>query len=154
VDQFRPVDVGWFSHENPFEFEIGNFRYAPDARRFWGGTPSVLPFMIARASIDQLQSIGMERIQAHNWGLSGRLVAAAQKEGWRLVTPAEAERRGGTVCIGFPQAEEVVRRLGEAGIWVDARAGFGVRFSPHMYVGEAAVSRTIETLRQVLRDLA
>src|SRR6185369_14489602 len=37
VGEFRPEDVGWFSHENPFEFDLKNFRYAPDARRFWGG---------------------------------------------------------------------------------------------------------------------
>lgn len=147
VAQFRPVDVGWFSHENPFEFDMEDFRYAPDARRFWGGTPSVLPFMIAAASIEQIQAIGVEQIQAHNQALTGRLVAAAQAEGWRLLTPAEPDQRGGTVCIGFPQAAEVVKRLGEAQIWVDARAGFGVRFSPHVYVGEAAVMETVEVLR-------
>jgi kynureninase len=150
VGQFRPLDVGWFSHENPFEFEIGDFRYAPDARRFWGGTPSVLPFMIARASLDQIQAIGVEWIQAHNQALTGRLVRAAQEEGWPLLTPAGAGERGGTVCIGFGQAEMVVGRLREAQIWVDWRPAFGVRFSPHVYVGEEEMGRTIEMLRQVV----
>ena len=45
LPQSRPLDVGWFSHEDPFAFDIHNFRYASDARRFWGGTPSVAPFM-------------------------------------------------------------------------------------------------------------
>jgi kynureninase len=43
----EPADVGWFSHENPFEFDIHDFRYAGDALRFWGG-PVVLNFPDAR----------------------------------------------------------------------------------------------------------
>lgn len=34
-----PKDVGWFSHDNPFEFDIHNFRYNASALKFWGGTP-------------------------------------------------------------------------------------------------------------------
>ncbi|QXP36821.1 aminotransferase class V-fold PLP-dependent enzyme [Shewanella algae] len=32
----EPVDLGWFSHEAPFEFDIHDFRYAKGAKRFWG----------------------------------------------------------------------------------------------------------------------
>ena len=39
----NPRDVGWFSHENPFEFDIHDFRYTDTALRFWGGTPSDCP---------------------------------------------------------------------------------------------------------------
>ena len=39
VDQSQPIDVGWFSHDDPFEFDIHRFRYATDSLRFWGGTP-------------------------------------------------------------------------------------------------------------------
>ena len=54
-----PIDVGWFSHENPVEFDILNFQYAKDALRFWGGTPSVAPFIIAANSINTLLNIGI-----------------------------------------------------------------------------------------------
>jgi kynureninase len=106
--------------------------------------------MVAAASLEQMAAIGVARIQAHNRALTGRLVAVAREEGWRLLTPAEAERRGGTVCIGFERAAEVAGRLGEAGIWVDWRPGFGVRFSPHVYVEEVGVEKTIEVLRGVV----
>ena len=46
----QPKDVGWFSHENPFEFDIHDFRYHQSALKFWGGTPSVAPFAIAVAT--------------------------------------------------------------------------------------------------------
>lgn len=36
LGRLAPVDVGWFSHADPFEFDVDSFRYAADARRFWG----------------------------------------------------------------------------------------------------------------------
>jgi selenocysteine lyase/cysteine desulfurase len=139
LEQVRPLDVGWFSHENPFEFDIAHFRYAPNARRFWGGTPSVLPYVVARAGIEQIRAIGLETVAAHNQRLTNRLVELAQENGWRLLTPVEAEQRGGTVCIDLPGAAEVVARLERAGIMVDFRPSFGVRFSPHVYVTEEEI---------------
>ncbi|MCI0394511.1 MAG: aminotransferase class V-fold PLP-dependent enzyme [Chloroflexi bacterium] len=149
IEQFRPLDVGWFSHENPFEFDIRQFRYAPDARRFWGGTPSVLPYMVARAGIDQIQAIGVESIQEHNRALTEQLVQFAQSRRWPLHTPAAPERRGGTVCIGFPDPQKVVAHLEAAQIWVDFRPSFGVRFSPHIYVSQADMTQTIRTLDKI-----
>ena len=57
IERCTPVDVGWFSHDDPFEFDIHDFRYAGDALRFWGGTPTVLPFVIARHSIDAIRNL-------------------------------------------------------------------------------------------------
>jgi selenocysteine lyase/cysteine desulfurase len=148
IQQFRPLDVGWFSHENPFEFDITHFRYAPDARRFWGGTPSVLPTIVARAGIEQIGAIGPQIIQTHNQRLTGRLIQAAQEHGWPLLTPTEPEQRGGTVCIGFPNPAEVVAALAAAQVQVDYRPAFGVRFSPHIYVSEEAVLETAELLQK------
>ena len=55
IDDCEPADVGWFSHADPFEFDIHHFRYAPDALRFWGGTPSVTPALVASHSIAALR---------------------------------------------------------------------------------------------------
>lgn len=133
VERFEPTDVGWFSHEDPFEFQIQSFRYAPDARRFWGGTPSVLPYVIARASIDIVNNIGVETVREHNRALTDRLVRAALERGLTLRTPQDSERRGGTVCIAFPDPPRVYERLKEAKVFVDVRPAYGVRFSPHIY---------------------
>lgn len=149
LDQLRPLDVGWFSHENPFEFDINHFRYAPNARRFWGGTPSVLPYIIARTGIDQIHALGLETIQAHNQQLTGRLVQLAQNNGWPLLTPADPAQRGGTICIGFPNAAEVVNALQKAQIKVDYRPAFGVRFSPHIYITESQIEETAATLQKI-----
>ncbi|MBY0423461.1 MAG: aminotransferase class V-fold PLP-dependent enzyme, partial [Parvularculaceae bacterium] len=73
-----PVDVGWFSHENPFEFDIRRFRYAAGALRFWGGTPSVAPYATALAGLGALSSVGSAAIAAHNERLIGRLIEALE----------------------------------------------------------------------------
>lgn len=148
--QLRPIDVGWWSHENPFEFDITDFRYAPDARRFWGGTPSILPYVVARSGIEQIRAISPQTTQAHNHNLTNILIEAAQENDWPLLTPADPALRGGTVCIGFPNAPEIVAALNTANIKVDARPSYGVRFSPHIYTTEEQIEETAETLKTIV----
>ncbi|HEX7318010.1 MAG TPA: aminotransferase class V-fold PLP-dependent enzyme [Pyrinomonadaceae bacterium] len=133
VERFEPSDVGWFSHEDPFEFRIQDFRYAADARRFWGGTPSVMPYVVARASIDFVNGIGVENVRQHNQVLTDRLVRAALERGLTVRTPHDPARRGGTVCIAFPDPQRVYQQLKDAKVFVDVRPAYGVRFSPHVY---------------------
>ena len=57
------MDVGWFSHAQPFEFDIHNFEYAEGAARFSGGTPSIAPFAGACASHALLSGKASEKLQ-------------------------------------------------------------------------------------------
>ena len=50
----EPLDVGWFSHAEPFAYKIHDFRYADNASRFMGGTPSIAPFAGAVAGLKVL----------------------------------------------------------------------------------------------------
>lgn len=143
VGRFEPADVGWFSHEDPFEFRIRNFRYAADARRFWGGTPSVLPYVVARAGIDLVNRFGVANVRAHNRALTQRLVRAALERGLTLRTPHDPERRGGTVCVAFSDPQRVCQQLKEAKIFVDVRPAYGVRFSPHIYNDAEDIDRAV-----------
>jgi kynureninase len=150
VERFEPTDVGWFSHEDPFEFRIQSFRYAADARRFWGGTPSVLPYVIARASIDLVNSIGVGRVRAHNQALTERLVRAALERGLTLRTPHDPARRGGTVCVAFPDPRRVCQQLKEAKVFVDVRPAYGVRFSPHVYNDAEDIDHAVASFEAAL----
>ncbi|MEO1135658.1 MAG: aminotransferase class V-fold PLP-dependent enzyme, partial [Pseudomonadota bacterium] len=68
-----PRDAGWFSHAEPFEFDIHRFEYAPGAARFTGGTPSIAPFAGAAAGHAVLNAHGVDAIYAHNQSLLTRL---------------------------------------------------------------------------------
>lgn len=128
VGKLQPVDVGWFSHEDPFEMDIHSFRYAGDARRFWGGTPSVAPFVVAAASLRHIHALGVGEIHAQN----RRLVQAfkdALPAAWRARLPPWPI--GGTMCIALGNDfEAVTRALKSANVQFDSR-GDVIRLSFH-----------------------
>lgn len=128
IEDLQPVDVGWFSHEDPFEMDIHSFRYAPDARRFWGGTPSVAPCVIAAASLRHLHTLGVEAIHAHNRRLIGTFKEALPPA-WRARLPAWPI--GGTLCISLGgEFDPVTRSLEQSGAQFDSR-GDVIRVSFH-----------------------
>lgn len=138
LSKCQPVDVGWFSHSDPLELDIRNFRYADDAMRFWGGTPSVLPFVVARCAIELIESIGIHTIRAHNTALCDRLIAAIDES--MLVSPKSTAMRSGTVVIDpGNRAERISGQLRKAGVQFDSRPT-GMRFSPHIYTTEADIN--------------
>jgi kynureninase len=128
VARLEPDDVGWFSHADPFEMDIHSFRYAPDARRFWGGTPSIAPYVVAAASLRVVHSLGVESILAHN----RRLIAAftdALPAAWRARLPAWPT--GGTLCVPLGERQPAITAaLTAAGVQFDCR-GDVVRISFH-----------------------
>jgi selenocysteine lyase/cysteine desulfurase len=142
----EPVDIGWFSHASPFEFDIHQFRYADSALRFWGGTPSVAPFVIGANAIAQLSGHGIDRIRRHNLQLCRLLMEAA--DGRCLVSPTDDDRRGGTVVVRLPEDPQarLVEALTEAGIAFDGRAS-GIRLSPHIYNTMAEVEAAADIIR-------
>ncbi len=147
LEACKPSDVGWFSHSNPFEFDIHHFEYADDATRFWGGTPSVAPFVIASNSIEQLFAAGLEKVRNHNRALLAKIDASIDAKYHR--SPLEADKRGGTVVLNFGDAQEAVcQRLSQAGFQFDQRVE-GIRLSPHFYNDVADVQRLIDCITRL-----
>jgi kynureninase len=130
IQRLEPPDVGWFSHADPFEFDVHSFEYAPDARRFWGGTPSVLPYTIAAESIRVLTDIGVAAVRSHNLELMN-IFRTELPAAWRA--GIALERIGGTLCLPLGEARpRVARALAANGVRVDYR-GPVVRLSFHIY---------------------
>jgi len=140
--EMRPIDVGWFSHADPFAFDIHDFRPAEDAARFWGGTPSVAPYVQAAHSIETLLGIGVEAIHAHNQRLIDRLHDAF---GDRIASERTREGDANAVLIRTPDPAAAVAMLNAAGVRCDAREGC-VRVSPHIYNDDADIERLIGVL--------
>jgi hypothetical protein len=133
IERLEPVDVGWFSHENPFDMDIHSFRYAQDARRFWGGTPSIAPFVVAAASLRHIHSLGVEAIHAHNRRLV-QVFTDALPPAWRARLPAWPF--GGTICMALgADFDAVTAALAATGAQFDSRADV-IRLSFHACNGE------------------
>jgi selenocysteine lyase/cysteine desulfurase len=144
AEELQPHDVGWFSHARPFEFDIESFEYAPDAARFWGGTPSVVPYAIAARSIELLHSIGVGNIRQHNLRLSQLLIDGAINKGIKVVSP-QGPTQSATVVLDTGDIWERKQGLNAAGIHCDARK-FGLRLSPHIYNTEEEMRAVVELL--------
>lgn len=141
--KLEPIDVGWFSHKTPFEFDIHHFQYAADASRFWGGTPSVLPYVVAAHGIDLINSIGVEVIREHNRRLTEKIIKNIDPQSLR--TPKDPQRRGGTLVLSFKQQQRVEQALEQAGVVFDSRPA-GLRLSPHIYNSEQEIDAVVKCL--------
>lgn len=132
VHALSPPNVGWFSHEAPFAFQSG-FRYAPDARRFWGGTPSVAPYALATEGLRIISDTGVPAIRAHN----RRLIT-------HLDVRFDPSRGGGTLCLKLDP--DAVQRLQSASVGFDQRDGLS-RLSFHIWNSEAEADLVAACLR-------
>jgi selenocysteine lyase/cysteine desulfurase len=148
VGQFYPKEVGWFSHKDPSELNIHNFEYADDSRRYLGGTPSILPYVIAAESIQVLLNIGINTIFAHNKFLVDKILNGLRHMDIVINSPMNRNHRGGTVVVELPDMAKAKTYFSDKALWVDQRS-HGFRMSPHIY-NEAV---EIEEILQVIEDL-
>ncbi|RMA78901.1 aminotransferase class V-fold PLP-dependent enzyme [Umboniibacter marinipuniceus] len=125
----EPSDVGWFSHQNPFEFDVHNFEYDQTSHRFLGGTPSVAPFAIAAASIAEINQLGVAKLLAHNHEMSALMMADTPDSWWS--SPCNPTQRGGTLIFNPPMsiAERLLKAYQQGDIYLDQRET-GFRLSP------------------------
>jgi kynureninase len=140
----EPVDVGWFSHDNPFEFDVRNFKYAETALRFWGGTPTVAPYIHAGFAISKVNSIGVSKLRGLNYNYLRQIhVAVANINDEYIKSPTDEEKCSGTVILHFgEQQEQFVECLTKADIAFDQRP-HGVRLSPHCYTTSVEMDNLI-----------
>jgi len=146
----QPSFTGWFAHENPFAFDTGPIRYTNTAFRFMHGTSQIPALEAARPGLRIVKEAGVARIREKSKRQTARLIELADKPGWRINTPRDPERRGGTVSIDMPQAQEVCRELVQRDILVDYRPRAGVRFSPHFYTEDAELDTAIAAIDEIL----
>ncbi|WP_411816896.1 aminotransferase class V-fold PLP-dependent enzyme [Hyphococcus sp. DH-69] len=145
--QVAPLDVGWFSHQDPFEFDIHHFDYADGATRFTGGTPSIAPLAGACAAHDLMNAMGVDAIYAHNQKLLSRLFDHLPQSAFHSTTRAGA--RGSAALIKVRDYDAAAKALAAAGICHDTRLGT-VRLSVHLYNDEQDIDALAETIEPFL----
>ncbi len=149
----HPELRGWFSQENPFNWDITAFDYAPDIRRFDNGTPGCMAALASLPALDWHAGQDQAALLAHNRHLTARLIAAADELALPLLTPRDADRRGGSVMLRLPDshpAADVVATLRAKGITTDTRSQT-LRLSPGNVTTMAGVETLIAALTGMLR---
>jgi kynureninase len=150
--KLEPRLTGWTGHENPFAFEIGATRYTDPPYRFMNGTPHIPALEAARPGLKVIQEVGVERIREKSKRQTAKLIALADKNGWRINTPRDAEKRGGTVSIDMPDSQDVCRELLKRDVLVDWRPKAGVRMSPHFYNTDEEIDKAVATVNEILHE--
>ena len=152
--KLQPTFTGWVAHEKPFHFEIGPIRYAEPPYKFMNGTPNVPALYAARPGLKIVAEAGIEKIRAKSKRQVAKLIELADARGWKVNTPRDPEKRGGTVSIDMPNSKEVCAELLKRDILVDWRPKAGVRMSPHFYTADEEIDTAIETIEQILSEMA
>jgi kynureninase len=150
--KLKPRFTGWFAHENPFGFEVGATRYGDPPFRFMNGTSHVPSLEAARPGLKIIAEAGVERIREKSKRQTSRLIELAEKQGWRVNTPRDPEKRGGTVSIDMPDSQDVCRELLKREIMVDWRPKAGVRMSPHFYNTDEELEIGISAVEDILKE--
>jgi kynureninase len=148
--KLEPKFTGWMAHEDPFAFEIGKNRYADPPYRFMNGTPNVPALYAARPGLRIVAEAGVQRIREKSKRQVAKLIELADARGWRVNTPRDPEKRGGTVSIDMPNSREVCDALLRRDVLVDWRPKAGVRMSPHFYTEDRELETAVLAVEEIL----
>jgi kynureninase len=148
--KLEPQVTGWMAHRAPFAFEPSEITYADDIHRFLHGSPAIVTLYAAESGYDIINEIGVERIRAKSMRQTTRLIELAAEQGWRVNSPRDSAKRGGTVVVDVPHAAAVVQELARREVLVDSRPGAGIRIAPHFYTEEGELDITMKEIRNIL----
>lgn len=152
IAQCQPALRGWFSQDNPFNWDITRFAFAPDIRRFDAGTPAVMSALASLPALDWHAGQDHGALLAHNRALTAQIIAGAEALHLPLLTPRAEGKRGGSVMLRLPDstpAAAVVAGLRETGITSDQR-GQTLRLSPGILTTAAGTGRLLDELARLL----
>ncbi len=153
-NKLQPRFTGWHAHRQPFNFEAAPIQYTDPPYRFMNGTLHIPSLEAARPGIAIITAAGIANIREKSKRQTARLVELADQHGWRINTPRDPERRGGTVSIDMPDSQEVAQGLLRREIIVDWRPQAGVRFSPHFYNKDEEIDDAITAVEEILKERA
>ncbi len=145
VERLEPTAVSWFGVEDQFAFDSTQLRLRSDARRFEMGTPAVPTVYTARAGLELVREVGVDRIRRRVSALTEDLRERIRAEGMRVRGAADREARSGIVMVEHDDPAGAVRRLADAGVICDYRPG-AVRLSPHFYNTTLDNDKAVEVL--------
>jgi selenocysteine lyase/cysteine desulfurase len=144
----RPMSVGAHSVVHGSDYTHIELRLKDNASRYEGGSLNVPGMLGFGASLDLLQSLGVNNIAAAILDISDHLCRELASLGLRVISPRNGEERSGIVSFEYPGADllAVRRHCLDRGVALACRAG-RIRVSPHGYNTRNDVNRLIEALK-------
>ena len=149
AERLQPTVTGWFGREHPYAFDVKHLDWAPRASRFDTGTPPMVNAYIARAGMEMLAEIGVDRIHAWHQILAYRLLDGGRARGLEVHgNPDHPEK---TVTTGFIVPESGALEVRMRARWVLPSArGPVIRLAPHFYSSIADVDTALDLLAELV----
>jgi selenocysteine lyase/cysteine desulfurase len=147
--RLHPTMTGWFGRANPFAFDARRLDWAPSATRFELGTPPILNAMVARAGIELVMEVGVDRIRACHVDLGRRLIEGGRARGLTLHGTSDAARKTASTAFLVRDSHAVEGEMRKRGVLPSAR-GPVIRLAPHFYTTEQDVDLALDVLVQVV----
>ena len=148
IETLEPKTTGWMAHEHPFAFET-EMHYAPNVTRFLHGSPAIPALYAAESGYKIINSIGVEAIREKSRRQTQYLISLAEEAGFRVTSPRDPNRRGGTITVWDDNAAALTKELVRREFIVDYRPGAGVRISPHFYTKDEELELIIAEMKQI-----
>ena len=152
VSTLKPALTGWFGQENPFLFQSRYLDWASDARRFDTGTPPVLTGYAARAGLEIVNEVGVEKIKDRLDMLSAHALKGCLDRQLNCISPFDVNKKGGTTAIWVSHkmdSHEMEVELRKRNIIGSAR-GDVIRVAPHFYTMPQEIDFVLDQIKDIL----
>lgn len=144
--------TGWHGHASPFDL-ADSFTPAVGIERARIGTPHLLSMLALEAALDVFDDAPLDALRAKSLQLTQLAIDCTDSflPSLSVVTPRDADRRGGQVALRHPDAYAIVQALIARGVIGDFRAPDIVRlgFAP-LYLRHTDVWDAMDVLRDVI----
>jgi len=147
--RLQPRLTGWMAHHAPFAFEPEMQFTENIAFKFLNGTPHLPALYAVKAGYEIIRAIGVEKIRRRSIELTERIIQRAHKSGFKINSPLNPERRGGTVVIQMENSQQISKELLKRDFLIDWRPNAGIRISPHFYNTEDEVDAIMEEIKKL-----
>ncbi|GAA2923071.1 kynureninase [Streptomyces thioluteus] len=147
---------GWHGHARPFAMSP-TFEPASGIDRGRTGTPPLLSLVALNHALDPLLHVGIHALHRRSRELAEFFLECLELSRpdllEQLVSPRDADRRGGHLALRIPGAEGVEEALAERGVLVDSRPPDLVRFAfAPLYVTREQVRHAVHHLSDVVKE--
>jgi len=142
------LDVGWFAKKEPFRYQRARTPELAAGGDGWlESTFAPLPLFQARAGLDFVLAMGLERLRAYSLAQKQRLSELLAERG--IAHFGAGVDHGAFVTIPHSDPMGLAERMKRAGVNTDARAA-GLRLCPDVLNTEAQLAEAVERLAEVL----
>jgi cysteine desulfurase / selenocysteine lyase len=148
----QPRSIGWLSVREPYSGRNNEVHLLPDfSARAEIGCPNFAGIFALNASIELMQSIGLQNIEARALELNRHLTSKLNESGWKVLSPlGEESFRSAETLVAAGDPARIVRHLAEQKILVTEKPE-GFRVSTHFFNNEDDVEKLVHRLHRLHR---